>query len=301
MTWCSASRLSHSRVYRTRTATHTSSECRSPLTCRPQPSRHRRAELRETCVIYGFAQGKAAAPWHSLTNKASGPQRTPLSGARERACGGRRRASRGAEDLLDGRAPLGRVGEGVGQHLGRGHRHAAVEARVQLLPLAPVDVEERLRRHRAVEVEGAVAHLIGDRLAERRVVADERVGDGDVLHPLALLDWARRHRAIPQHVAEHVGAQEALGVDLGVELGVLEHARAEEGVERTLVDLGVGEVHHVLVEVVGMLDDQAARQLLAEGGVALEANAADGDVDRKEGAIGQDAACAARGRRHPQE
>mmetsp|Transcript_37169 Transcript_37169/g.92905 ORF Transcript_37169/g.92905 Transcript_37169/m.92905 type:complete len:218 (-) Transcript_37169:41-694(-) len=155
--------------------------------------------------------------------------------------------SRVAEHLVRRRAPRGRVGEGVGEHLGGGERHAAVEAGVQLLPLAPVDVEEGLRRHRAVEVLGARAHLLGRVLAAGLIVRDEVGADGDVLRPLAVLHEARLHLGPPQHVAERVGAQEALGEDVGVELGVLEHARAEEGVERRLVDLGVGEVHEVLV------------------------------------------------------
>ena len=45
------------------------------------------------------------------------------------------------------------------------------------------------------------------------------------------------------------------------------------------------EVHHVLVEVVGVAHDGAAGELLAEGGVALEADAADDHVRLERGAV----------------
>eukprot|EP00966_Prymnesium_polylepis_P266245 6150209-Prymnesium_polylepis.1 len=91
----------------------------------------------------------------------------------------------GAQDLLGGGAPAGGGAEHVGQLLLLGHGDATVEARVDLLPLQPVDLDEGGRRHRAVEVLRAEADLVGRVLLARRVLGDELRADGDVLRPLA--------------------------------------------------------------------------------------------------------------------
>ena len=64
-----------------------------------------------------------------------------------------------AHDLLGGGAPASSGAKRVGQLALLRHGHAAVEARVDLLPLLPVNLDEARRRHRAVEVRRALGDL----------------------------------------------------------------------------------------------------------------------------------------------
>merc|ERR1719273_3105194 len=162
-----------------------------------------------------------------------------------------------------------------------GHRHTTVESRVRLNPLALVHSHERSRRHRAVEMLSAVLHLLGRHIANGLVHLDQLEPLADILRPLPLLDWCLWHLVAPKCLAQCLRAFEALDINVAEKLGVLKHARAEEGIERSLVNLGIREIHHVLIKVVCMFDTAAACELFAERGVPFESDASDDNISRE--------------------
>ena len=119
-----------------------------------------------------------------------------------------------AHHLLGGGAPAGSGAEGVGQLALLGYGNAAIEARVDLLPLLTVDLHKGRRGHRAVKVRRAVGDLVGGVLGAGWVLADELFADGNILGPFAQVNGARLDVWAPQNGSEGVGALEALDENL---------------------------------------------------------------------------------------
>mmetsp|Transcript_6399 Transcript_6399/g.16573 ORF Transcript_6399/g.16573 Transcript_6399/m.16573 type:complete len:206 (+) Transcript_6399:57-674(+) len=138
----------------------------------------------------------------------------------------------------------------VRELLGLRYGDSAVEGGVDVLPLLPVGCLICRGRQRGHEVVSPAVHLLARQALDGGVMLEQPVRGADVLAPGALVDVHALHLATPQQVAQLLLAPQPLNVDVGVELGILQHGGAEEAVEGVVINLGVSEVDEVLVEVV---------------------------------------------------
>eukprot|EP00438_Fugacium_kawagutii_P013899 Skav219738 [mRNA] locus=scaffold301:458598:461009:+ [translate_table: standard] len=80
---------------------------------------------------------------------------------------------------------------------------------------------------------------------------------------------------------------QALHKDVGEKLAVLQDGRPEKRVEGTFINLGIGQIHHVLIQVVCGLHLMSSREPFAQRVGSFKANAAHHDVARDEVSTGQ--------------